>query len=321
MAVVNLPEITEPRMAAPVAPIRVHHLTKRYGTKHAVDDLSFDISPGCVTGFLGPNGAGKTTTLRVIVGLARATAGEAEVFGRPFAELDRPAATVGVLLDAATFHPRRTARNHLRWQAATAGVDRSRIDRALEDVELAADADRRVGEFSLGMRQRLGLAGAMLADPELLVLDEPANGLDPAGIRWLRLFLRDFAARGGTVFVSSHLLAEVAQLADEVVVIDHGRLITHTSVDRLTEGSVATARVRTPRPELLIPLLERDGAEVRAVPDGDLLEVRGMGPAEVGDLAAEAGIALHALGRGTHSLEEIFFELTEEEPHVGAAEG
>jgi ABC-2 type transport system ATP-binding protein len=302
--------------------IETNELSVYYGKHRGILNVNLQVEKGEVFGFLGPNGAGKTTTLRVVVGLARPTSGKAEVLGRPFDELDRPAETVGVLLDANTYHPRRTARNHLRWLAAIAGVDSARIDQALENVELAVHADRRVGEFSLGMRQRLGLAAAMLANPAVIVLDEPANGLDPAGIRWLRLSLRDFAARGGTVFVSSHLLAEVAQLADEVVVIDHGRLITHTSVDRLTEGSVATARVRTPHPDALIPLLEGDGAEARVVGDRGVIEVRGMGPDRVGDLAAAAGIALHELGRGTHSLEEIFFELTNEEvPHVGASQG
>jgi ABC-2 type transport system ATP-binding protein len=293
-------------LADPV--IGVRGLTKAFRRHTAVEDLTFDVLPGRVTGFLGPNGAGKTTTMRMILGLARPTAGTASVLGSSFAELREPATTVGVLLDAATFHPRRTARNHLRWVAAAAGVDRQRIGEVLEEVDLAGAADRRVGEFSLGMRQRLGLAGALLGRPQLLVLDEPANGLDPAGIRWLRDFLRSFAASGGSVFLSSHLLAEISQLADEVVVINLGRLVTHTSVEDLTGGATTATSVRTPDAERFGRVLAEAGAEVRT--EGDRLIVQGMNPERVGEIASGAGVVLHELVAATRSLEEAFFELT-----------
>ena len=213
-------------------------LTKRFGDITAVDDLSVELEPGSVTGFLGPNGAGKTTTLRMLLGLARPTQGRALVFGRPFAELDRPAARVGAVLDSADLHPGRTGRDHLRVLAPVAGVAPSRVADVLALVELEDAADRRVKGYSLGMRQRLGLAAALLGDPELLILDEPANGLDPEGVRWLRHFLRGFAAEGKTVFVSSHLLAEVAQTVDSVVIIKQGRLVVHATLPELTAGSV-----------------------------------------------------------------------------------
>jgi ABC-2 type transport system ATP-binding protein len=208
-------------------------LTKRFGELTAVSDLSFELDAGSVTGFLGPNGAGKTTTLRMLLGLAQPTHGQALVFGRPFARLDRPAARVGAVLEASDLHPGRTGRDHLRVLARAAGVPRGRVDEVLALVDLASAADRRAGGYSLGMRQRLGLAAALLGDPELLVLDEPANGLDPEGVRWLRDFLRAFATQGGTVLVSSHHLAEIAQTVDQVVIIDHGRLVAESALDEL----------------------------------------------------------------------------------------
>jgi ABC-2 type transport system ATP-binding protein len=220
------------------AAIEVRGLTKSFGRHLAVDDLSFDVQAGRVTGFLGRNGAGKTTTMRMIVGLARPTGGSTRVLGVPYPQLDRPAARVGVLLDAGALHPRRTARDHLRWVAIGAGIPTQRVEEALETVELSSAADGRVGTFSLGMRQRLGLAAALLGDPEVLMLDEPVNGLDPPGIRWLRGLLRDFADAGGTAFVSSHLLEELAKVADEVVVIEHGRLVTQATVPELGSTSL-----------------------------------------------------------------------------------
>jgi ABC-2 type transport system ATP-binding protein len=212
-------------------------LTKRYGDVIAVDDLSFEVDTGSITGFLGPNGAGKTTTLRMLLGLAEPTNGEALVFGRPFAALAQPATRVGAVLDSADLHPGRTGREHLRVLALAAGVGPGRVEDVLELVDLKHAAARRAGGYSLGMRQRLGLAAALLGDPELLVLDEPANGLDPEGVRWLRDFLRRFAAEGKTVFVSSHHLAEVEQTVDHVVIISRGRLVTASSLDELTEES------------------------------------------------------------------------------------
>ena len=218
-----------------MAPIQIQGLVKRYGPVTAVDNLSFEVQPGTITGFLGPNGAGKTTTLRMLLGLVTPDAGSATINGRPYTELAEPLHQVGAVLEA-SFHPGRTARAQLRIQALSADADPSRVDDVLRLVGLADAADRRVGGFSLGMRQRLGLATALLADPELLILDEPANGLDPEGIRWLRGLLRDFAAEGGTVLISSHMLAEVAQTIDSAVIVHHGRLVVQAPVAELTAG-------------------------------------------------------------------------------------
>ena len=219
-----------------MATIHVHGLVKRFGPVAAVDGLSFDVQPGTVTGFLGPNGAGKTTTLRMLLGLVNPDAGTATIDGRAYRELPEPLHQVGAVLEASSFHPGRTARAHLRIQALAADADPSRAEDVLDLTGLADAADRRIGGFSLGMRQRLGLATALLADPEVLILDEPANGLDPEGVRWLRGLLRGFAAEGGTVLVSSHLLAEVAQTVDSVVIIDGGRLVAQGPVAELTAG-------------------------------------------------------------------------------------
>jgi ABC-2 type transport system ATP-binding protein len=213
--------------------VSVSSLTKRFGEVTAVEDLSFSIEPGTVTGFLGPNGAGKTTTLRVLLGLAEPTSGQALVFGRRYRELEHPARRVGAVLESNDFHPSRSGRDHLRILALAGEIPDQRVDEVLEIVELAPAAGRRVKTYSLGMRQRLGLAAALLGDPELLVLDEPANGLDPAGVHWLRVLLRGFAQRGGTVLVSSHLLAEVSQTVDQVLIIDRGRLVASTRLDEL----------------------------------------------------------------------------------------
>jgi ABC-2 type transport system ATP-binding protein len=222
-------------------PVQLDHLSKRYGPATAVDDLSFTIRPGAVTGFLGPNGAGKTTTLRVLLGLAEPSAGSAMIFGRRYAELDDPLGTVGAVLETATFHPWRTARQHLRIVAAAAGIDGERVAEVLRLVDLAGAADRRVGGFSLGMRQRLGLAGALLGRPRLLVLDEPANGLDPEGIRWLRILLRDYVRDGNSVLISSHLLSEVAHTVDDVVIIAAGRVRAQCPLEELTTTSLEDA--------------------------------------------------------------------------------
>ena len=225
---------TAPMRGDPV--VRISSLTKRYGEVVAVDDVSFSLDAGTVTGFLGPNGAGKTTTLRVLLGLAAPTAGEALVFGRRYRDLDVPARQIGAVLESNDFHPGRSGRDHLRMLALAGEIPSGRVEEVLALVELEAAADRRVKTYSLGMRQRLGLAGALLGGPELLVLDEPANGLDPAGVHWLRRFLRGFAEEGGTVIVASHLLAEVAQAVDQVVVIDRGRLTTISTLGELTKG-------------------------------------------------------------------------------------
>jgi ABC-2 type transport system ATP-binding protein len=289
--------------------IEVEHLTKRFRSATAVDDLSFSVPRGRITGFLGPNGAGKTTTLRVLLGLALPTSGRASVAGKRYRELDAPLKTVGAVLEASNYHPARTGRNHLRALAAAAGIANARVDQVLAEVELSDAARRRVGAYSLGMRQRLSVAAALLGEPELLVLDEPANGLDPEGIRWLRNFLRSFADGGGTVFVSSHVLAEVSQLADEVVIIHRGKLVAHQPVVELIAQAAGATRVRSPRAAALLERLRAAGIDAEA--DGERLAVHAP-PERVGDLAAEAGIPLHELVADTGSLEEAFLELTAE---------
>jgi len=285
-------------------------LTKRYGAVTAVDDLSFTVRAGAVTGFLGPNGAGKTTTLRMVLGLARPTAGGATILGRPFTALPDPARSVGANLEICGMHPGRSGRNHLRALAAIAGLPAARVDEVLELVEMREAANRRAGGYSTGMRQRLGLAAALLGDPEVLVLDEPANGLDPQGIRWLRDFLRGVASEGRTVLVSSHVLAEVQQTVDDVIVINRGRLVTSGPIGVLvTEGAV---RVRSPRAAELAAALERDGADVTA--NGDAVEVKGRTTEQVGELAFSIGVPLHELTLETASLEDVFFRLTAEDP-------
>ncbi len=292
--------------------IAVEHLTKRYRRTTAVDDLSFTVSKGTITGFLGPNGAGKTTTLRILLGLALATDGRARIDGRRYRELEKPLGTVGAVLEASNYHPARSGRNHLRVLAAAAGIRPSRVEETLAQVELTTAADRRVGAYSLGMRQRLSVAAALLGEPELLVLDEPANGLDPEGIRWLRNFLRSYADGGGTVFVSSHVLGEVAQLADEAVIIHRGKLVVHESVAALTARVAGATRARSPRAGELLERLR--AASIEAEPLGENRLAVHAPPERVGDLAAEAGIALHELVAETGTLEEAFLELTREQP-------
>jgi ABC-2 type transport system ATP-binding protein len=289
-----------------VAAIETVGLTKRYGSVTAVNDLTFSVREGSVTGFLGPNGAGKTTTLRMILALARPTSGHATVLGQPYVKLDEPARVVGANLEIAGAHPGRKGRDHLRALAAMAGLPRSRVDEVLKLVELESAAGRRAGKYSLGMRQRLGLAATLLGDPRVLVLDEPANGLDPQGIRWLRDFLRSMAAEGRTVLVSSHVLAEVAQTVDDVVVIHRGRLVEQGPVTRLTAGGHVV--VRSPRAAELRAALERGGLSVSG--DADELLVDADNPARVGDIAFEVGVPVHELTTRATSLEEAFLALT-----------
>jgi ABC-2 type transport system ATP-binding protein len=297
---------------AEAPPVEVRALTKRYGSTVAVDGLSFAVARGQITGFLGPNGAGKSTSLRALLGLVRPTSGEARVEGQPYAALRQPLQTVGAVLEAESFHPARSGRNHLRVLAAAAGIPAGRVDEVLGEVELTAAARRRVGGYSLGMRQRLSVAGALLGGPRLLVLDEPANGLDPEGIRWLREFLRTFAADGGTVLISSHVLAEVAQLADEVVIIHRGRLITQEPLSALTARAGGGTVVRSPQADRLASELRRAGLEVSEGGSGELVVAA---PAErVGEIAAAAGLVLHELRPQGASLEEVFLELTAGEP-------
>jgi ABC-2 type transport system ATP-binding protein len=289
--------------------IKVHGLSKRFGDVLAVDGLDFEVEEGTVVGFLGPNGAGKTTTLRMLLGLVTPTAGTATFGGRAYRELEEPARVVGAVLEASGFHPGRTARNHLRVLATAAGIPARRVDKVLAQVGLADAGDRRVGGFSLGMRQRLGLAAALLGDPGVLLLDEPANGLDPEGIAWLRRLIRQQGDQGRTVLVSSHVLAEVAQTVDQVVIIARGRLVTQSTLADLTAGADAAVHVRTPQAEALRDRLAAGGAAVRL--DGpDQLVVTGVTSEQVGRAAAAAGVVLHEMRFERSNLEEVFLELT-----------
>jgi ABC-2 type transport system ATP-binding protein len=292
--------------------LEVRRLTKRYGRGTvAVDDLSFAVEAGRVTGFLGPNGAGKTTTMRALLGLLRPSSGEALVEGRPPAAMRQPLATIGAALEATAFHPGRSGRNHLRCLATAAKIPRRRVEEVLEMVELTAAANRRVKGYSLGMRQRLALAAALLGEPRILILDEPANGLDPQGMRWLRDLLKAQAAAGRTVLVSSHVLSEISQVADELIVIRGGRLVSQTTLEEFTAGGQVPLRVRAAAPERLGAALAERGATVEAE-DGALM-VRGLDGERIGDLALELGIALHELAPQRSSLEARFLEVMDDE--------
>ncbi|MPQ99065.1 ATP-binding cassette domain-containing protein [Modestobacter sp. I12A-02628] len=286
--------------------IEVHGLTKRYGDRTVVDDVSFVLEPGSVTGFLGPNGAGKSTTMRMMTGLVPATSGTALVDGRPYRELANPGAVVGTLLDASAVHPGRSGRVHLQLLADAVGVPSSRVGEVLDLVGLAGAARRRVGGYSLGMRQRLGIAGALLADPAVLVFDEPANGLDPEGIRWMRDLLRGHAARGGTVLLSSHLLGEVETTVDRLLVIGSGRVVADAPIRELLGGDGAVAEAEDA--DGLQRALAAAGLDARR--DGAVLTVPGATPARVGAVAAGAGIALTGLRPSQQDLEDLFFQLT-----------
>lgn len=287
-------------------PMSIDHLTKSYGGAPAVDDLSFSIAPGRVTGFLGPNGAGKSTTMKVLLGLASPTSGQATIAGLTYGELADPTGTVGASVESDAFHPGRTGRNHLRILADATDTPIERVDEVLELVDLSAAANKHAGAYSLGMKQRLGLAAALLCDPPVLVLDEPGNGLDPQGIRTLRNLLRSRAAMGNTVFVSSHLLGEVEQLADDVVVVNQGRLVTQGSLEELQQSA---SIVRTASPEVLRVALEAQGAVIE-VGEPDTLVVRGVPLDAIGEQAFLSGIALHELSHRTDSLEDRFFAWT-----------
>lgn len=291
--------------------IEVRGLTKRFGDLTAVDSLDLDVEPGRVTGFLGPNGSGKTTTLRMLLGLVRPTAGTATIDGRRYVEIDNPLTVVGSALEATNFHPGRTGRNHLRVQAAVAGVPDSRVDELLELVGIPAAARKRAGGYSMGMRQRLGLAAALLADPRVIILDEPANGLDPEGIRWLRGFLRHLADEGRTLLISSHMLSEVEQTVDDVVIIANGRQVAQGTVAELR--GEPTAFVRTSDPQRLSEALRARGMSV--TPSRDGLKVTATDLSVVGDVAHGADVAVHELRAEQTHLEELFFNLTESGEH------
>ncbi|MFV0285514.1 MAG: ATP-binding cassette domain-containing protein [Demequina sp.] len=289
--------------------IEVRGLTKRFGAVTAVDDLTFTAQPGRVTGFLGPNGAGKSTTLRILVGLVAPTAGQARFGGDDYASLARPAATVGAHFEGA-FHPGRTARDHLRVYAPVVGVDDARCDAVLAMVGMTEAAGRRVGGFSLGMRQRLGLATALLGDPRVLVLDESANGLDPAGIRWLRSFLREFADGGGTVLLSSHLLSEVEQTVDDVVIIAEGRLRHESSLDELRAMTRPGVVLRSPDAAALAAFARGRFGEAATVETANRARIAGVTAAEVGGAAFADGLEVHGLTEEGESLEDLFLRLT-----------
>ncbi|MBP2335540.1 ABC-2 type transport system ATP-binding protein [Saccharothrix coeruleofusca] len=290
--------------------IDVRGLTKRYGPDTVVDDLSFTVEAGQVTGFLGPNGAGKSTTMRMILGLAAPTSGSATVGGRRYRDLPAPLTEVGALLDAGAVHGDRKARDHLLALAVGSGLPRRRVDEVLARTGLEGVAGRRAGGFSLGMRQRLGIAAALLGDPRVLIFDEPVNGLDPEGIRWIRGFMRSLAREGRAVLVSSHLMSEMAQTADHLVVIGRGRLVADTSVSEFLRGSgEGTVLVRTGEPAAFTPLLTAAGATVREGPESSLV-VSGLTGEEIGKLAAYHGVALSELTPRRPSLEDAFMELT-----------
>jgi ABC-2 type transport system ATP-binding protein len=292
--------------------IVAEHLTKRFGGRTAVDDVSFSVHPGRVTGFLGPNGAGKSTTMRMIVGLDRPTTGRVTVAGAPYRSLRSPLTRVGILLDAKAVHSGRSARNHLRAMAATHGIGRARVDEVIELTGIGAVAGRRAGKFSLGMGQRLGIAAALLGDPEVLILDEPVNGLDPEGVRWVRQFVRHVAAEGRTVLLSSHLMSEMAVTADHVIVLGKGRVLADAALPELVRSwTTTTLVVRSPRLSELVPALAGPDVTVTAREPG-AAEITGVAASLVGDTAAALGIPLHELTDRTGSLEEAYLALTGE---------
>ena len=291
--------------------IQVRGLTKQYGAVRAVDDLTFDVQPGKVTGFLGPNGAGKSTTMRMILGLDRPTAGSALVGGRPFGTLAEPLRAAGALLDAGAVHPGRSGRDHLRVAARTHGISQRRVEEVVAQVGLGPAARRRVKGYSLGMRQRLGIATALLGDPAVLLFDEPMNGLDLDGVRWIRRLVRELADEGRTVLLSSHLMSEMEQTADHLVIIGAGRLIADASMHDVMRGEDAQrrVRVRTPSVDELAGALLRARLRVHPTGDGDLL-VEGATAERVGDVALEVGVAVHRLAEEHSSLEQVYLDLT-----------
>jgi ABC-2 type transport system ATP-binding protein len=310
--------------------IEAKDLSKQFGDTLAVDHLSFTVQPGLVTGFLGPNGAGKSTTMRIIVGLDHPTGGSATIDGKPYAQLASPLRTVGALLEARSVHPGRSARNHLLFLAQTQGLPTSRVDAMLDLVGLRGVANKRTGGFSLGMGQRLGVAAALLGDPQVLLLDEPVNGLDPEGVLWIRNLMKQLASEGKTVLVSSHLMNEMAVTADHLIVIGRGKLLADAATaDVVARGSGQSVRVRTPAPDRLIELIAAEGGQAvladtqhgkGASAAGDqatVLTVTGMPAARVGELAASASIVLHELTPQLASLEDAFLELTSDSLEFG----
>lgn len=301
--------------------IEAHSLTKTYGPKTAVNDITFTVRPGAVTGFLGPNGAGKSTTMRMIVGLDRPTAGHVTVNGRTYRDHRSPLHEVGILLDAKAVHTGRSAYSHLLAMAATSGIGKRRVDEVIDLTGLGSVARKRVGGFSLGMGQRLGIAAALLGDPQTLILDEPVNGLDPEGVRWVRSLVRGLAAEGRTVLLSSHLMSEMALTADHIIVLGKGRVIADAPVGAIVDGAaISTVRVRSPRATELAAALAHQDVTISQV-EQNLLDVVGVDAVAIGELAARSGIPLHELTPLTASLEEAYMQLTQDdvEYRTGAA--
>jgi ABC-2 type transport system ATP-binding protein len=292
-----------------MAAIEIHDLTKRFGDVTAVDRLSFELAPGSITGFLGPNGAGKTTTLRMLLGLVAPTSGSATFDGQRYVDLDAPSRRVGAVLEASSFHPGRRAADHLRVLASAAGLPAHRVDDALDQVGLTEHASRRVGGFSLGMRQRLGLAAALLGQPDVLILDEPANGLDPEGVHWLRAFLRGQSSEGRTVLVSSHLLAEVAQTVDHVVILDHGRLVMNAPLSEITALQSPDIVVRTPDAMTFREQLERCGIAAAIT----VVTASGASATRVGRVISDNAVEVYEMRPVTSSLEDVFLSLINDE--------
>ena len=299
--------------------LKIDHLSKRYDDTLAINDLDFEVKPGVVTGFLGPNGSGKSTTMRIIMGLDRATSGSATINGQRYQDLRTPLREVGALLDAKAVNPKRSARNHLRALAASNNIPFRRVDEVLEFVGIASVADKKIGGFSLGMSQRLGIAGALLGDPQILLFDEPVNGLDPEGIRWIRDFFRSLAKEGRTVFVSSHLMSEMAVSADEIIVIGRGHFITSGSVDELTKSATGSVLVRSADTPALVRALN-DASALETLNDG-AIAVSGLSAEATGEIALAQGIALHELTPQRASLEEVFMELTSDAVEYGQHRG
>jgi ABC-2 type transport system ATP-binding protein len=297
-----------------MAVIEVDHLTKRFRGLTAVNDVTFAVERASVVGFLGPNGAGKTTTLRMLLGLVAPTSGAAKINGQCYADIDDPLHVVGAALESSLAYPGRSARNHLRIAALAGGARPGRVDQVLDLVDLTEAANRRVGAFSLGMRQRLALATALLCDPEILILDEPANGLDPEGVHWLRTLLRNLAREGRTVLVSSHILAEVAQTVDSVVIVDHGRLVTQATLAELAASGTQLLRIRTPRADDLAGLINARAGAARVVAS-DRVEVTGATSEQIGLMAAEHAIPIFETTIETADLEDIFLGLTTGHEH------
>jgi ABC-2 type transport system ATP-binding protein len=298
--------------------IKIEHLTKRYGDTLAINDLDFEVRPGVITGFLGPNGSGKSTTMRIILGLDHPTKGRATVKGQDYKSLRAPLHEVGALLDAKAVHPGRSARNHLRALAASNRIPFARVDQVLEFTGIASVANKKVGNFSLGMSQRLGIAGALLGDPEVLLFDEPVNGLDPEGIRWIRDFFRSLANEGRTVFVSSHLMSEMALTADQIIVIGRGTLITQGSIDSLTANAKGSVFVRASDHQKLMAELRAHGGDVSEAND-EALSVSDLTSDQIGQIAFDADIALFELTPQRASLEDVFMELTADSVEYGSS--